>query len=193
MTGKTQTVKMPPVLTYIEYYILLVLLNIPLHGIGIFEAVVQQTNNQLVLSPGTLYAALKRMYGHGWINMVEPSTAGYNPDERRKIYAVTSDGVHVLEEMDAWLAMEITRVQQALSKRRHTESTSSQAHQSLRSPSTPSPAPEMQAREQQKEAQGPVPSNKNDTAKGEEYTKPSSSPSARTPRRPRTKHRKRSY
>lgn len=109
--------KVPPVLTDIEYYILLAILSTPRHGIGIFEDVARLTDNQLVLSPGTLYAALKRMFAAGWITMVEPSEANYAPDERRKIYLATEEGVRVMQEKAAWFERETERARTELARR----------------------------------------------------------------------------
>lgn len=115
MSSETPPLKILPTLTDIEYYILMAILNTPRHGIGIFEEVARQTSNQLVLSPGTLYAALKRMYAAGWIVMVEPKESEHT--ERRKIYGVTESGNRVVEEKVAWLKAEAERGHQELTKR----------------------------------------------------------------------------
>lgn len=122
MSTELLTPKMPPELTDIEYYILLSILNQSRHGIGIFEDVAEFTENQLVLSPGTLYAALKRMYVTGWIVMVDPSEAGYNHDERRKIYRATDKGAQAVEAKVAWCAFEAARGRAALSARARAQS-----------------------------------------------------------------------
>lgn len=117
MSTPSQPQRIPPILTDIEYYILLAILSTPRHGIGIFEEVARVTENQLVLSPGTLYAALKRMFASGWIVIIAPSEAGYEPDERRKIYLATETGVEVVEEKVAWFEREAARVRNALALR----------------------------------------------------------------------------
>lgn len=121
MSTPSPRLKMPPVLTDIEYYILLAILTTPRHGIGIFEDVARFTENQLVLSPGTLYAALKRMFAAGWVTMVAPSEAGYEPDERRKIYIATEEGARVVEEKTAWFELEAARARVALARRNSPE------------------------------------------------------------------------
>lgn len=121
MSTPSSTIKVPPILTDIEYYILLTILSTPRHGIGIFEDVARLTDNQLVLSPGTLYAALKRMFASGWVTMVEPSEAGYAPDERRKIYLATEEGVQVVEEKAAWFELETGRARTVLARRAERE------------------------------------------------------------------------
>jgi DNA-binding PadR family transcriptional regulator len=117
MSTSSPLPKIPPVLTDIEYYILITILTIPRHGIGIFEDVARFTENQLVLSPGTLYAALKRMFATGWIMMVAPSEAGYEPDERRKFYRATDEGARVVEEKAAWFELEAARARAELRRR----------------------------------------------------------------------------
>lgn len=114
--------KIPPALTDIEYYILTAILNRPRHGIGIFEDVARFTENQLVLSPGTLYAALKRMFAAGWVTMVDPSDAGYEPDERRKIYRATDAGAHAVVEKADWFEHELARVHTILLERQQSGS-----------------------------------------------------------------------
>jgi DNA-binding PadR family transcriptional regulator len=137
-------VKILPLLTDIEYYILMAILIRPRHGIGIFEEVAQQTQNQLILSPGTLYAALKRMYVAGWITLVEPDVAGYPADERRKIYVATSTGVCAAEGKVAWFEHEAARARALFQ----------QASEPL-PPSTPPSAPTNQL---------PFPPNTHDTS-----------------------------
>jgi DNA-binding PadR family transcriptional regulator len=117
--------KIPPTLTDIEYYILIAILHRPRSGIGIFEQIATSTENQMILSPGTLYAALKRMYAASWIKMVDPAEAGYEPDERRKIYVATDEGAHVVEEKVAWFELEIVRARNELKKRNDTSSSGS--------------------------------------------------------------------
>jgi DNA-binding PadR family transcriptional regulator len=56
-----------PILTYIEFFILDALLNAPLHGLGIIAEVTHRTANQMLLIPGSLYPALKRMFDRNWI------------------------------------------------------------------------------------------------------------------------------
>lgn len=131
MSTPNETMRIPPPLTDIEYYILLAILVTPRHGIGIFEEVARATDNQLVLSPGTLYAALKRMFAAGWISMVAPSEAGYEPDERRKIYITTESGLKAVEEKAAWFERESARVQAALQQRRSTPPDSSEDPEAL--------------------------------------------------------------
>jgi DNA-binding PadR family transcriptional regulator len=82
-----------PLLTYIELYILSALLLGDNHGLGLIQSILDRTNGQLFLSPGTLYAALKRLYKSNWIKESEyaPPHADGN-QERRRYYRLTSKG-----------------------------------------------------------------------------------------------------
>jgi DNA-binding PadR family transcriptional regulator len=105
-----------PELTTIEYYILAVLLTSARHGLGIFEAVAKRTDNQVILVPGTLYAALKRMYERGWIAVTDPPDAEGRSDERRKFYRVTPKGRQLVAAYAAWMETELTRIRDDLER-----------------------------------------------------------------------------
>ena len=98
--------KAPPALTDVEYYILKAITERPLHGLGIFEAVARQTDNQVILIPGTLYAALKRMLHAGWITMVKTDEQGEAVRDKRKIYTVTPAGLEVFGAKVEWFLAE---------------------------------------------------------------------------------------
>lgn len=103
-----------PDLTYIEYFILLSIVKNSLAGIGIFEHLVRETDSKLVLSPGTLYTALKRMLAHKLIEMVEPNiTNAREGDPRRKSYRATPQGREKILEMKRWFQRELEAVDEA--------------------------------------------------------------------------------
>ena len=82
-----------PLLTYIEFLILTSLLIEDNHGLGLIQSILDRTNGEVFLSPGTLYAALKRLYKQKWI--VESKRVLPNADgnqERRRYYTLTSQG-----------------------------------------------------------------------------------------------------
>lgn len=106
-----------PELTYIEYFILVLLLNKALAGIEIFEELVRQTAGKMVLSPGTLYAALKRMLAQGLIEMVDAiPQEEQTGDSRRKFYRATPAGRAQIEGMAAWMRRELTAVTEELER-----------------------------------------------------------------------------
>lgn len=80
-------------LTHIVYHILVSLSGGERHGYGIIKDVLDRTGGQLEIEAGTLYAAIKRLRDDGVIEEVA-SPAG--SDARRRYYAVTPFGRHVL-------------------------------------------------------------------------------------------------
>jgi DNA-binding PadR family transcriptional regulator len=81
----------PPV-----FHILLALAEEERHGYGIMQDVARQTNDSLLLGPGTLYGCLKRMLAAG---LVEESDERPDPaldDERRRYYRMTALGQRVV-------------------------------------------------------------------------------------------------
>lgn len=79
--------------------ILLALVDGPLHGYGIRAVVKERTEGAVVLGSGTLYEAVDRLSGKGWIQEVptpenEPRSGG----PARRFYSLTSDGRRALTE-----------------------------------------------------------------------------------------------
>jgi len=89
-------------LTEATFYILLSLAEEPQHGYAIMKQVGSLSNDRVKLSTGTLYGALKRLLGKGWISRVEEISPIDGRD--RKQYALTEVG-HTL------LAAEIRRME----------------------------------------------------------------------------------
>lgn len=92
-------------LTYVEYYILAVLLHGPCHGLGIMETVARWTDNTLMLIPGTLYNALRRMFEANLIEFADDE----GDTSRRKNYKLTEDGYRELEHFKRWAMAEALR------------------------------------------------------------------------------------
>ena len=69
-----------------------------LHGYGIKHAVEEQTAGRLRLGPRTLYEAIHRMEGDGWIEEVAgPKTRG----KPRRTYRITDKGrARMQDELD---------------------------------------------------------------------------------------------
>jgi len=78
-------------LTPAALHILLTLAGEDLHGYGIKEAVEARTGGRLRLGPGTLYEAIHRMDGGGWIE--ELPGGG-----RKRVYRITEAGRAVLRD-----------------------------------------------------------------------------------------------
>lgn len=107
MTVRGSEPRSLPALTPIEHFILLAILTTARHGIGIFEVLAFETGNKLVLSPGTLYSALRRMLAHGWIQMIEPEDMEEVSNDRRKFYLATPLGQAKIKEMAEWFSREL--------------------------------------------------------------------------------------
>lgn len=87
--------KLLPTTTTIEFNILVSLLSGNLHGLGLVHEIAMRTRNELILVPGTLYTALKRMHDEGWIQIVEPETP---QDDRRRYYGLTELGRSIIRQ-----------------------------------------------------------------------------------------------
>ena len=71
--------------------VLLVLLSLaeqPRHGYSILKDVESLSGGRVQLSTGTLYGALQRLLGHGWIERVEED----NTPRDRRTYRLTTRG-----------------------------------------------------------------------------------------------------
>lgn len=101
-------------LTEPVFHILLSLADDERHGYGIMQEVRDRTDGDVVLVPGTLYGAIKRMRGLG---LIEEADARVDPelgDERRRFYRITAFGERVAGAEAARLS---SLAQQAARKR----------------------------------------------------------------------------
>ena len=95
-------------LTQPVFHILLALADEERHGYGIMQDVAAQTNDALILGPGTLYGCIKRMLTAG---LIEESGERPDPpgdDERRRYYRMTSFGRRVVRAEAERLAGAVT-------------------------------------------------------------------------------------
>jgi len=87
------------------FHILLSLADGERHGYGIMQAVAEQTNQRLIMGPGTLYGTLKRMLEAKLIQECAQRTDQSLNDERRRYYRLTQAGKHAAraeaERLDA--------------------------------------------------------------------------------------------
>ena len=71
--------------------VLLVLLSLaeqPRHGYSILKDIETMSGGRVLLSTGTLYGALQRLFGDGWIERIEED----NTPRDRRTYRLTSRG-----------------------------------------------------------------------------------------------------
>src|SRR5271155_2271839 len=82
-------------------HILLALAGEDLHGYGIMQEVLRQSEGRYKLGPGTLYDNIQRLTLQGLVQEVTRRTAvgrAGNDDPRRRYYRLTSSGRGVLSE-----------------------------------------------------------------------------------------------
>ena len=89
--------------------ILLSLSDKRLHGYAIIRDVKERTGGQVKLTAGTLYSALRRMLDAGLIEESEKRPVPELDDERRRYYAITTEGTRALraeaERSELFVAM----------------------------------------------------------------------------------------
>ena len=78
-----------------EFQILLALLDQQRHGHGIKLEVRERTGGAVIMGPGTLYSAIKRMLDRGLIEECAKAPASGAHDERRRYYLITEFGIQV--------------------------------------------------------------------------------------------------
>jgi len=74
------------------FQILLSLLDGDMHGYALIQDIRRRTDYEVVLTASTLYAAVKRMLGVGWIEEVQLEDPPADHDERRRYYRMTAVG-----------------------------------------------------------------------------------------------------
>ena len=87
MDSKLKRIYIP--MSETAFYILFYLQG-PNHGYGIGQEVKQITNNEVTISPGTMYGTLSKMEKDGLIQFVRV-------EEKRKLYQITDLGKDILE------------------------------------------------------------------------------------------------
>ena len=76
-----------------EFQILLALVDGPKHGHAIKLDVRDHTDGRIVMGPGKLYGAIKRLLQRDWIEEIAPpGKAAAQHDERRRYYRITRVG-----------------------------------------------------------------------------------------------------
>ena len=74
------------------FQILVALADRDRHGYAVMQDVAARTDGALKLSPGTLYASIKRMLDEGLITEVRSRPSPDEDDERRRYYRITQLG-----------------------------------------------------------------------------------------------------
>lgn len=79
----------------VEFQILLVLSSGDRHGYGILRAAEERSQGRIVLEPGTLYRALRRLLNAGWVEETTSEASETSEDSRRRYYRLTPAGRQV--------------------------------------------------------------------------------------------------
>ncbi|MBS1830256.1 MAG: helix-turn-helix transcriptional regulator [Acidobacteria bacterium] len=74
------------------FHILLALASEDRHGYAIIQEIAARTDNELVLSAGTLYRSIQRMLEQGLISETNQRPEPEFDDERRRYYRITKFG-----------------------------------------------------------------------------------------------------
>jgi DNA-binding PadR family transcriptional regulator len=74
------------------FHILVALADHDRHGYSIMQDVAARTNGKLRLSPGTLYASIRRLLEGGLIQELDERPDPEHDDERRRYYRLTEFG-----------------------------------------------------------------------------------------------------
>lgn len=85
-------------LTPAVFHILLSLVDEDRHGYGIMKDVEFRTEGRVLLKPGTLYQAIKRLLEAGLIEAADEKIDADLNDERRRYYHLSGLGQKVLSE-----------------------------------------------------------------------------------------------
>lgn len=107
----TVTPRLPPSpndllpLPVTTFHILVAVADQDRHGYAIMQDVAARTNGTLKLSPGTLYAAIRRMLEEGLIVELGDQQRPDEDDERRRYYRITTFGRSVAQAEATRLAM----------------------------------------------------------------------------------------
>lgn len=93
-THPTERKQVP--LTPAVFHILLALADEDRHGYGIMKEVEYRTEGNMLLKPGTLYQAIKRLLDAGLIAQAEERPDEEINDERRRYYHLSANGRAVM-------------------------------------------------------------------------------------------------
>jgi PadR family transcriptional regulator PadR len=83
------------------YFVLAALLDGPLHGYGIIKRARELSGGRVRLATGTLYTALDRLTGEGYVRLVSEETVA---GRVRRTYGLTAAGLAALQAEAARMA-----------------------------------------------------------------------------------------
>lgn len=103
-----------PMLREPTFLILSAVAPAPLHGYGILGAVEELSAGRVRLRAGTLYAALDRMVGDGWLEVDGEEVVD---GRRRRYYRITGIGAEVLDREAGQLEANASAARRQLARR----------------------------------------------------------------------------
>ena len=80
----------------VEFLVLAILQNAPLHGYGLVQEITRRTDGRVKIRPGDLYRVLYRMERRELLESAERREAPDLQDERRAYYQITELGHRVV-------------------------------------------------------------------------------------------------
>ncbi len=80
----------------VEFFVLAVLKDGPLHGYGIVQDVARRTDGRIKIRPGNLYRVLDRMLDRGLLETADRRTMRDSDSERRTYHKITPLGRRVV-------------------------------------------------------------------------------------------------
>jgi len=80
----------------VEFLVLASLVEEPLHGYGIVQAIDERSGGQIRMRPGDVYRVLYRLRQRGMIDEAERRPVAELDDERRTYYGITAEGADVV-------------------------------------------------------------------------------------------------
>ena len=88
----------------VEFLVLVVLQQAPLHGYGIVKQIGTRTEGRVVPRPGDLYRVLYRLTQRGLLDVADRHEASDLNDQRRTYYSITNQGRELLAAEAEFLA-----------------------------------------------------------------------------------------
>ena len=80
----------------VEFLVLAVLHEEPLHGYGMVQQIARRTNDRIQVKPGNLYRVLDRLLDRGLLDEAGDRQAGGASEKRRRYYRITELGREVV-------------------------------------------------------------------------------------------------
>ncbi len=101
-----------PPLKAVDFHLLLALVEGPLHGYALAQRMREESEGQVKMMPGNLYAVIRRMHRKGWVT--ETAERPHGDDQRRRYFGLTETGRQLLAAEGRRMARMATTVSRRL-------------------------------------------------------------------------------